>query len=93
MTFDSFADYAHMWIFKEALEKTRAADRAKVSAAIRGMDMTEGPAKLFVGSRLRFDELGRRVDASIVEVQWQDGAPVPVFPQEAAVKRAIWGQR
>jgi branched-chain amino acid transport system substrate-binding protein len=93
MTFDSFADYAHIWIFKEALEKAGAADRAKVTAAIREMDTTEGPAKLFVGGRLKFDDVGRRVNASIVVVQWQDGVPVPVVPKEVAIKQAIWGRR
>ena len=41
--------YAHVLIFKAALEKAGEADREKVNAAIHAMDMTTGPALFFPG--------------------------------------------
>ncbi len=83
--------YGHTMILKEALEKAGTADRVKVAEAIRSMDMTTGPANLFPGGRIKFDENGRRVGAELVVVQWQNGKPVTIFPQEIAAAKPIWG--
>jgi branched-chain amino acid transport system substrate-binding protein len=82
--------YAHVQIFAWALDKAGAADRKKVAEALRTMDITDGPAIYFPGSHLKFDDKGRRVDAQLVIVQWQDGKPVTVFPQEMAVTKPVW---
>jgi hypothetical protein len=42
----SICTYGDMWIFKEALEKAGAADRAKVAEAIRAMRHDHGPGPL-----------------------------------------------
>jgi branched-chain amino acid transport system substrate-binding protein len=82
--------YGDMWIFKEAMEMAKSADRKAVAAAIRRMDTTEGPAKYFPGGRIKFDDAGRRVGAQMVISQWQNGKPVVVFPTEIAVAAPIW---
>jgi len=82
--------YTHVQIFAWALNKVAAADKAKVADAIRTVDITDGPAKFFPGSHLKFDDKGRRVDAQLVIVQWQDGKPVTVFPQDMAVAKPVW---
>ena len=79
-----------MWIFKNALETAGAADRKKVAEAIRAMDTREGPARYFPGGRVKFDESGRRVDADLAIVQWQNGQPVTVYPVNAAMAKPIW---
>jgi len=89
---DSIFGYGHVMVLKEALERAGVADRIKVAEAIRAMDMTDGPAKLFPGGRLKFDENGRRVGAELVVVQWQNAKPVTVFPKETAAADAIWGK-
>jgi branched-chain amino acid transport system substrate-binding protein len=88
---DSIFPYAHVMILKQALEIAGAADRVKVADAIRRMDMTDGPALFFPGHHLKFDDKGRRVDAELVVVQWQNGRPVTIFPQEMAIAKPIWG--
>ena len=93
MTQDSISTYGDMWIFKEALEKAGVADRKKVAEAIRKMDTTTGPANYFPGGRLRFDEKGRRVDADIVLLQWQNGVPVPVYPADIATSKLVWPKK
>jgi branched-chain amino acid transport system substrate-binding protein len=90
LTQDSLSTYGDMWIFKEALEKAGAADKKKVAAAIRAMDSRDGSAKFFPGGRMKFDEAGRRVDADLVIVQWQNGVPVTVYPEASAVAKPIW---
>ncbi|HSU06991.1 MAG TPA: ABC transporter substrate-binding protein [Acetobacteraceae bacterium] len=88
---DSIFPYAHVMILKQALEMAGAADRVKVAEAIRKMDMTDGPALFFPGHHLKFDDKGRRVDAELVVVQWQNAKPVTIFPQSMAVAKPIWG--
>ena len=66
MTQDSICTYGDMWIFKEALEKAGAADRAKVAEAIRAMDTATGPARYFAGGRVKFEKNGRRAEAPVV---------------------------
>lgn len=93
MTQDTISTYGDIWIFKEALEKAGVADRKAVAAAIRAMDTTTGPANYFPGDRLRFDEKGRRADAGLVLVQWQDGVPTPVYPPDLATGTLKWPKK
>ena len=90
ITQDSLSTYGDIQIFKEALEKTGVADRRKVAEAIRTMDTKEGPAKYFPGGRVKFDETGKRVDADLAIVQWQNGVPVTVYPTATALAKPIW---
>jgi branched-chain amino acid transport system substrate-binding protein len=88
MTQGPISAYGDIWLMKEALEKAGKADREAVAEALRTMD--GGPSKYYGGGRNKFDEKGRRVDAGLIILQWQDGAPVAVFPPERAVAKAIW---
>lgn len=90
MTQDSISTYGDMWILKEALEAAGEADPKKVAEAIRQMDTSEGPAKYFPGGRIKFEENGRRADAALVIVQWQDGEAKTIFPPESALAEPIW---
>jgi branched-chain amino acid transport system substrate-binding protein len=90
ITQDSLSTYGDMWIFKEALEKAASVDRRKVAEEIRKMDTNEGPARFFPGGRVKFDEAGRRVDADLAIVQWQDGVPVTIYPPASALAKPIW---
>ncbi|MDE2007188.1 MAG: ABC transporter substrate-binding protein [Rhodospirillales bacterium] len=82
--------YSHVQILAWALNKAASADRKKVAAAIRGMNVTDGPAVYFPGSHLQFDAKGRRVGAELVIVQWQNGKPVTIFPEAMAVAKPVW---
>ena len=93
MTQDSISTYGDMWIFKDALEKAKAADRKKVAEAIRAMDTTGGPAHYFPGGRLKFEENGRRAGAALLIVQWQNGEPKVVYPPSAAMAKPVWSKQ
>jgi len=87
---DSIFPYAHVMILKEAIERGASADRRKVAATLRAIDITDGPALLFPDGRLAYDEKGRRKGAKICMVQYQSGKPVPVYPDAIALGQAVW---
>ena len=87
---DSIQTYFDMLLMKAAIEKAGAADRHKVADALRSMDVTDGPALLLPGRRVKFDDKGRIEDAELVIVQWQAGKPVPVYPTTMATAKAVW---
>jgi branched-chain amino acid transport system substrate-binding protein len=93
ITPDSLSNYGHMLILKEAVERAGSSDREKVNAAIRSMDLTDGPARFFAVGRVKFDETGKREGARIVIVPWQNGEPVTVYPPEAALAKPIWPKK
>jgi len=87
---DSIFPYAHVWIFKEAMERTGSTDRRKLGEMLHKIDLKDGPAKLFPDGRVKYDESGRRVGAELCIVQWQKGRPVAVHPESIAAAKAIW---
>lgn len=91
MTQNAISTYADMWVIKEALEKAGKADRVAVGNALRTLDM--GPSKYYPGGLIKFDDKGRRVDAGLTIIQWQDGVPVTVYPENLAMAKAIWSKK
>ena len=82
--------YGDIWIFKAALEKAGKSDRKAVAKALRTMDLKDGAANYFPGGRVKFEPSGRRVGASLLIVQWQNGIPVTVYPTKDAVAKPLW---
>ncbi|CAM3360409.1 ABC transporter substrate-binding protein [Bordetella sputigena] len=88
MTQNAISTYGDMWIIKAALEKAGKADRESVAQAMRSLN--EGPTPYFPGGELKFDEAGHRVGASLTIIQWQNGVPVTVYPENLAIAPPIW---
>ncbi len=88
MNQNAISTYGDMWIFKQALEDAGVADREAVAEALRNMDA--GPSPYFPGGSLSFDDTGKRVGAGLTIIQWQDGVPRTVFPNDIALSPAIW---
>ena len=91
---DSIFAYAHVMIFKEAME--RAGVRRPPQGGGRrcaSIDITDGPALFFPDGRLKYDEKGRRVGAKLCIVQWQNGRPVAVHPELDRQSRRRPGRR
>ena len=93
MTQDAIYAYGDMWLLKEAVERAGVADPKKVAEVLRKIDLKDGAARFYSGGRVRFDEAGRRIDAGIVIVQWQNGVPKTVYPIETASAPAIWPKK
>jgi branched-chain amino acid transport system substrate-binding protein len=93
ITQDAITGYGDMWILKEALESAKSADKVKVADEIRKMNLKEGPAATAFPGGVQFDEKGRRMNAPLVIVQWQNGVPVTVSPVDRALAKPYWPKR
>jgi branched-chain amino acid transport system substrate-binding protein len=93
ITQDGLAGYGHTWILKEALERAGVADKNKVAAEVRKLDLKEGPAAVAFPGGVKFDEAGRRVGAQVVIAQWQGGKPLSVYPLDRALAKPIWPKK
>ena len=87
MTQDPLCTYAHVWLIKEAIEQAKSADPKAIRDALAKIDISAGPAvSAFYPPRVKFDERGRRVGATPLIVQWQDGEPYTVIPTAVATR-------
>ena len=82
--------YGHIMLLAAAVERAGSVDRRKVAEQIRAFDLRDGPALLFPGRHVKYDEHGRRVDAELMIVQWQGGRVDTVYPSDMAMARPIW---
>ncbi|HXH83984.1 MAG TPA: ABC transporter substrate-binding protein [Candidatus Tectomicrobia bacterium] len=91
MVQDALMSYAHVWIVKEAAEQARSRDPKALRDAIAKLDLKSGPAaSTLVPGRIRYDERGRRLDATPIIVQWQGGEPFTVAPAEFGTRKPVW---
>ena len=91
MTQDPLVTYAHVWIIKEVAELAKSTDPKAIRDAVTKLDLRSGPAaSALTPGRIRFDERGRRVGATPIIVQWQDGEPFTVVPAELATRKPVW---
>ena len=93
MTQNPLCAFGHIWLLKEALELAETPNSVSVKDALHTMDITSGASDYFAGGRVRFDETGKRRDAGILVIQWQDGQPRTVYPESAALGNIIWPSR
>ena len=93
MTQNPLCAFGHIWLLKEALELVETVDSVAVKDALHSMDITSGASDYFAGGRVRFDETGKRQDAGILVIQWQDGQPRTAYPESAALGNIIWPSR
>jgi branched-chain amino acid transport system substrate-binding protein len=93
MTQNPLCAFGHIWLLKEALELADSVDSVAVNNALHTMDITTGASDYFAGGRVRFDATGKRIDAGILVIQWQDGQPRTVYPENAAVAELVWPTR
>ena len=90
MTQDALDGYGHVWIFKDALEKVGKADKVKVAEVMHSTEFDTGPTAMAFPGKVKFDAAGHRVGAPLVIVQWQNGAPVTIYPIDRAAAKAKW---
>src|SRR5258708_6418548 len=90
LTQDRLCGHRHTWILKEALELAGAADKIKVAEAIRGMNLTTGPAARSFPGPIKFDEKGRRVGGPMIFAPSQKGMPLTVCPDDRALAKPFW---
>ena len=83
---EGLAGYYNVWILKAAMERAGTDAPDAINTAIKGLDLTEGPAAAALPSgRVKFDKDGRLAGAVPVIAQWQEGVPLSVYPVDRAV--------
>lgn len=87
---DTISTYGDIWLIKDALERAGSAEPARVMAALRATDRSDGPADYYLGDRLAFDDKGRRIGGAVGLVQWQGGMPHLIWPKNDAVRPPLW---
>lgn len=80
--------YGNIWAIAQAIEKAKSADRSKVAEALRA-GISGGVAHSMFRGDLKFDNRGRRTGFEPMLVQWQDGVPVPVYPDNIASAKPV----
>jgi len=94
MVQDALMSYAHVWIIKEAAERAKSSDPKAIREAAAKLDLRSGPAaSTLVPGHIRYDERGRRLDATPIIVQWQGGEPFTIVPSEFGTRKPIWPAR
>ncbi len=81
---ESGTAYVGVWLAAKAIDKAGSADPQKVADALRTLNVSDGPAAIFPGGTIAFDERGLNEKSFPLMVQYQDGKPVTVWPQNSA---------
>ncbi|HWL80463.1 MAG TPA: ABC transporter substrate-binding protein [Roseomonas sp.] len=87
---DTLSNYGHVLLIADALERAGKADRDALMTALLATDTSEGPAKLFLGDRLKFEKTGRRANPVPAVFQWKNGKPLTVLPEADAEAELSW---
>jgi branched-chain amino acid transport system substrate-binding protein len=82
--------YGMVWILKEAIEKAGSADPQKIREALASVEFGTGGAGMMQPGKLKFDQTGMNIHVHPVVIQWQEGEPRAVYPEETASRKVIW---
>lgn len=87
MPAESGTAYVGIMIAAAAINAANSTDSEKVAEAIRGLNLTEGAAQLYPGGKITFDEFGLNTNAFPIMIQYQNGKPVTVWPENVATAK------
>jgi branched-chain amino acid transport system substrate-binding protein len=77
--------YSATWVIAHAIEKAASTDPKKIQEALVGMKLNEGDkGNIMPGGNIEFDPTGWNKNVHPVMIQWQDGVPKTVYPNEDA---------
>jgi branched-chain amino acid transport system substrate-binding protein len=82
--------YGMVWILKEAIEKAGSTDPRKIREALLAAEFSRGGAGMMQPGKLKFDQTGANTLVHPVMIQWQEGEPRTVYPEEDALRKVIW---
>lgn len=82
-------DCAAVYIIAAAMEEAKSAEPQDVRNALSDINITSGPATMLASGKVSFDDNGMLEDTTPVIVQWQDGKPYTVAPEDIASRDPI----
>ncbi len=81
--------YAGVSVLAAAIEAAKSADAAKVRDALTAIDLKNGGGAMMQPGRVAFDESGANKYVQPVMIQWQQGVPHTVFPEDVATSQVM----
>ena len=89
MSQEAGESYTAVWILKEAMESAGSSEPADIAEALRELSLTSGPGSYMPGGEVGFDETGLNPDTFPIMIQWQDGVPKGVWPEDVQAAQPI----
>jgi branched-chain amino acid transport system substrate-binding protein len=86
MTEHAGPTYTGYLMLAEAMEKAKSADPLKVRDALASFDTKDGIGGFMQPGNIKMDANGWNASVHPVMIQWQDGKPRTIFPEEDSVK-------
>ena len=80
--------YVAAWVIKEAIEEAKSDKSTDIAAALRTIKIDSSPASFMPGGKVSFDVKGLSPAFPIL-VQWQDGVPKTVWPENVQVVKPL----
>lgn len=81
---------ALMGVLVQAIESAGSTDAQALKDALDTMTFDQGWAAAMTGGSIKFDEMGRNVNAVPLMVQWRGDELVTVWPEEFAKGDVVW---
>lgn len=82
--------YAAVWVLKEGIEAAASADPQQVRDALSKIKITSGPATMMQPGTVEFDETGFSKHVFPTMIQWQNGEPRTVYPENVQNVDVVW---
>jgi len=82
--------YAMVWTLKDAMEKARSTDPKKIRDTLASIEITRGLAAIMQPGKIKFDKTGWNLYVHPTIIQWQQGEPRTVYPEEDATHDVVW---
>jgi branched-chain amino acid transport system substrate-binding protein len=82
--------YAMVWTLKDAMEKARSTNPKKIRDTLASIEITRGLAAIMQPGKIKFDKTGWNLYVHPTIIQWQQGEPRTVYPEEDATHDVVW---
>jgi branched-chain amino acid transport system substrate-binding protein len=81
--------YQTLLVLEEAIERAGAADREKINAALRKLQIEPGPLMVMPYAKIEFDQAGQNPHARELMMQVREGQLVTVWPEKYAAAKVV----
>jgi branched-chain amino acid transport system substrate-binding protein len=90
MPMEAGESWVDVYLLAQAMEESASCDPEDIASALRDIDATSGAASAMPGGRVKFDADGTNPSAIPVLIQWQDGSPRTVWPEDYQAAEPIF---
>lgn len=76
--------YVAVYLLKEAMERAGSSEPQVLRDALAEIEVSSGPAAAYPPGGIKFDETGMNERVVPIMIQWQEGLPKTVWPEDLA---------